>query len=331
MATIPEALAIAVQHHQAGRLQVAEQIYRQILSVDPNHADALHLVGVIASQVGQYEIAVEYIGRAIRLQGNADAFHRNLAGTYYALRRYPEAVTCYRRALELKPDHAQSHYKLGNVFRLQGNLDEAVACYRRALELEPDYVEAHNNLGLVLKNQGKLDEAAACCRRALELMPDSAEIYNNLGEILKDQESMAKAVDYYRKALQLKPDFTETHYNLGCALEEMGDFRARRRPSAQLCSAIPALLSLITNWRNSYAAIFRKTTSLRNAACYRKRTWRMRNDCCCTSAWPRSWTRGANMPRPPSISNAAMRCNWRSGASAARSTTRKRTNHSSPG
>ena len=69
MATISEALAIAIQHHQAGRLQAAEQIYRQILQAEPNHADAIHLLGVIAHQVGKHEVAVEYIGRAIGLKG----------------------------------------------------------------------------------------------------------------------------------------------------------------------------------------------------------------------------------------------------------------------
>ena len=68
MATISEALAIAIQHHQAGRLQAAEQIYRQILAVEPNHADAIHLLGVIAHQVGKHEIAVEYIERAIAVE-----------------------------------------------------------------------------------------------------------------------------------------------------------------------------------------------------------------------------------------------------------------------
>ena len=61
MATIPEALAVAIQHHQGGRLQAAEQIYRQILAVEPNHADAIHLLGVIASQTGKHEAAIEYI------------------------------------------------------------------------------------------------------------------------------------------------------------------------------------------------------------------------------------------------------------------------------
>ena len=50
MATIPEALAIAIQHHQAGRLPAAEQIYRQILAADPKQPDAWHLLGVLAHQ-----------------------------------------------------------------------------------------------------------------------------------------------------------------------------------------------------------------------------------------------------------------------------------------
>ena len=82
MATVPQALAMAIQHHQAGRLQAAEQIYRQILAVEPNHPDALHLLGVIAHQVGQHEVAVEHIGRAIGLNGNVAAFHSNLGAVH---------------------------------------------------------------------------------------------------------------------------------------------------------------------------------------------------------------------------------------------------------
>ena len=162
MATIPEAFAIAVQHYQAGRLQAAEQICRQILAVQPNHADAIHLLGVIAAQVGKCELAVEYIGRAIGLQGSVASFHNNLGEAYRALRRIPEAVACYRRALELKPDFAAAHYNLDVALTEQGELDQAVACYRRALDLKPDYAEAHLNLGNALREQGNLDAADGC-------------------------------------------------------------------------------------------------------------------------------------------------------------------------
>jgi len=109
MATISEALAIAVQHHQAGRLQSAEQIYRQILQVESNQPDAIHLLGVIAHQEGMHEDAVTYIRHAIALKGDAVPFHNNLGEAYRALSRIVEAVACYRRALGLKPKCLEFH------------------------------------------------------------------------------------------------------------------------------------------------------------------------------------------------------------------------------
>ena len=181
-----------------------------------------HLLGVIAHQVGKHEVAVEYIRRAIGLNGNAAAFHNNLGNALKEQGKLDEAVACYRRALELKPDFAEAHNNLGNALKDQGKLDEAVACYRRALELKPDFAEAHNNLGVALKDQGKLDEAVACCRRALELKPDFAEAHNNLGIAFKDQGKLDEAVACYRRALELKPDFAEAHNNLGIAFKDQG-------------------------------------------------------------------------------------------------------------
>ncbi len=221
MATIPEALAIAVQHHQGGRLQVAEQIYRQILTVEPNQPDALHLLGVIAHQAGNHEAAVEYIERAIRLQGNAAFYHNNLGEAYLALRRISAAAACYRRAAALKPDYAEAWNNLGVALTEQGDLDEAVACCRRALALKPDYVDAHNNLGNALKKQGKLDEAIACYRRALELKPDYAEAHYNLGTAFKERGKLDEAIACYRRAVALKPDYAEAHNNLGNTFKDL--------------------------------------------------------------------------------------------------------------
>ena len=107
MVTISERLAIAAQHHQAGRLEDAEEIYRQILAVQPEHADALHLLGVIALQVGQHKAAAEYVERAIRLKGDVAFFHSNLGDVYRKLGKFPEAVACYRRALKLEPNYPE--------------------------------------------------------------------------------------------------------------------------------------------------------------------------------------------------------------------------------
>ena len=222
MATISEALTIAIQHHQAGRLQAAEQIYRKILQAERNHADAWHLLGLIAHQVGKHDVAIEHIAYAIRLAGDRAPFHQSLGDVYRALRRLPEAVACYRRALELMPDFAGAHNNLALVLNDLGKPDEAAACCRRALELSPDFAEAHNNLANALKNQGALDEAIACYRRALELKPDCAEACCNLGTALGERGELSEAVACHRRALELKPDCAETYNALGLALQAQG-------------------------------------------------------------------------------------------------------------
>jgi tetratricopeptide (TPR) repeat protein len=222
LATISEALTIATQHHQGGRLQAAEQIYRQILHVEPNHPDALHLLGLIAYQVGRHEIAIEFMGRALQLKPDYVEAHNNLGIALKDQGMLDEAVACYRRALGLKPDYVEAHNNLGLALKDQGKLDEAIACYRQALALRPDFAEAHSNLGITLNNQEKLDEAVACYRRALALKPDYADAYYNLGVALKDQRKLDEAIACFWRALALKPDNADAHYNLGNALKDQG-------------------------------------------------------------------------------------------------------------
>jgi tetratricopeptide (TPR) repeat protein len=221
MATISEALAIAIRHHQAGRLQAAEQIYRQILAIRPDAADAWHFLGVIAHQMGKHEVAMEHIQRAIGLKGNADELN-SLGITLAQEGMRDQAIVSFRRALQIEPDMARAHHNLGIALQENGHLDEAVASYRRALELKPDYASAHNYLGTALKDQGKLDEAVACYRRALELKPDSAESHVNLGAALKDQGKLDEAVACFHRALELNPDYAEAHSDLGAALTGQG-------------------------------------------------------------------------------------------------------------
>jgi predicted O-linked N-acetylglucosamine transferase (SPINDLY family) len=222
MANIPETLAIALQHHQAGRLQAAEEIYRQILAVDPNEGTAWHLLGVLNAQLGRLETAVECIRRALVLHPDRVDALCNLGRALFEQRKLDEAAACYRRAIELKPDYETTHNRLGLALQEQGKLDEAVACFRRALELKPDYAAAHNNLGVALRRQAKGDEAIACYLQALQLNPDYAAAHNNLGLALHGQGKLGEAVACYHRALQRKPDFAEAHVNLGNAWHAQG-------------------------------------------------------------------------------------------------------------
>jgi len=225
MATIAEMLAVAVQNHQAGALQTAEQIYRQILAVDPDHPDAWHLLGVIASQIGRHDLAESYIRRAIEQNQAEPAFFSNLGNALQAQRKFDEAIMSFRRALELKPDDAGTLYNLGIVFKDQQKYEEAAQCFHEAVKRAPDFADAHNNLGNVFQTQKKLDEAAGCFSRAIELNPNLAEAHNNLGRVFQDQNRLADAIACFRDALRLKPDYAIAHYNLGSVLHEEGRYQ----------------------------------------------------------------------------------------------------------
>jgi protein O-GlcNAc transferase len=89
---VQEVFAVALRHHQAGRLNEAERLYRQILPADPCHADALHSLGVLAHQLCSNDPAVELIGKAIEQNGRVPAFHNNLGNALKALGKLDQAA-----------------------------------------------------------------------------------------------------------------------------------------------------------------------------------------------------------------------------------------------
>jgi tetratricopeptide (TPR) repeat protein/2-polyprenyl-3-methyl-5-hydroxy-6-metoxy-1,4-benzoquinol methylase len=221
-ASVHGVMEAALEHHRAGRLTRAEALYQQVLRVAPNHPDALHFLGVIASQVGKNEIAVELIRKAISIQPDNVQAHSSLGAALKEQGKLDESIACYRRALLLKPDFADVHFNLGNTLREQGNIHEALECYRKALAVKPDFAEAHSNLGAALQEQDRLEEAVACFRKALSLRPHFAEAHYNLGNALKEQGKLEEAVPCYRQALSIKPDHPQAHNNLAMTLREQG-------------------------------------------------------------------------------------------------------------
>lgn len=158
----------ALEHHRAGHLPQAKALYQQILQTEPNHPDALHYLGAIASHEGNPEAAVELIGRAARIRPSR-AMHYNLGNALRAMGELDRAANSYRNALALKSDYAEAHVNLGNVLQAQGKLGEAIRHYRSALASNPDLAGAHTNLGNALNEQGKPGEAVASFLRSLRL------------------------------------------------------------------------------------------------------------------------------------------------------------------
>jgi predicted O-linked N-acetylglucosamine transferase (SPINDLY family) len=237
--TLDQAVQTALGHHQAGRLAEAEAIYRQVLAQAPDHPDALHLLGLLACQVGQPAAAIDLIGRAIAAApGSADA-HNSLGGALRQAGRLDEAIAAYGQAIALRPDHAEAHNNRGNALRDAGRLDEAITALSRAVALRPGLVVAHNNLGNALRDAGRLDEAIAAYRQAIALRPNSAEAYSSLGGALNVAKQYAEALPVLDRALALRPDDADAHNNRGNALKaqhRLGEAIAAYQQAIQLRS-----------------------------------------------------------------------------------------------
>lgn len=234
-----QAVELAAQLQSQGRLQEAEQLLRQVLQNQPNHAFALHLLGIIAHLAGQREAAAELIRQAIRHKGKIGLFHANLCEILRQLGQLDEAVvhgkraaalepqmamahgnlgiasfdrkdyalaeTCMKRALALQPNFAPALNYMGNILRAQQRNDDAIAWYNKSIDAHPNHLEPMNNLGALLLELARPEEAAEVLDRALQLNPDYVEALCNRGGVHLVQEQESAALDCYRRALNLRP------------------------------------------------------------------------------------------------------------------------------
>jgi tetratricopeptide (TPR) repeat protein len=226
MATLAEMMALASQNHQSGQLELAAQLYRQILQEAPDHAETLFRLAGVCLNLGWFTEAAANYQKVLRLVPNGAAVHGDLGVALAQLGQLDEAAACLRRAVSLDPQYADAHNNLGLVLAKQGRIDEAVTNYRQSLHLKPDNALAYNNLGNVLRDLDQLDEALACYRQALSLNPYYAEAYNNEGIAYAKQGKFEQAAERFEQALQLRPNYAKAHSNLGNALRNLGRLEA---------------------------------------------------------------------------------------------------------
>lgn len=249
-------LQAAVELHQAGQLSQAKAGYLQLLQLQPQNPDALHLLGLIEHQQGRSGQALARIRQAISLRPRDAMFHFNLANMLFELgqmddaaalfqqavqlepasidallglamvcraqNRLDECLANYRQVNKLAPGFAPAHRSAGQVLLLLGRPEEAEPCFRRCLALQADDVQACIGLGGALSLQGKLDEAAKWFESACARAPDHADAFLGLANVLKAQDRLDEAVQAGRRALALQPDLDAGYINLANTLLLLG-------------------------------------------------------------------------------------------------------------
>jgi tetratricopeptide (TPR) repeat protein len=210
MDNIHAMLVQAVDAHRTGNLPKAEELYRQVLTLDPNHPDALHLLGVMANQTGKPEMGIDFIKRALALQPHEPEFHNSLAAAFKGVGDVASAVAHYGETIRLKPDAVKAHIYLSDALMEQGRFDLALKHSLEALRLEPDSALAYCTLGELASNgHYQFPESAIAAMQTLvaagqQEPRDASLLFFTLAAHWERQGDHREAFRCYRRANELK-------------------------------------------------------------------------------------------------------------------------------
>jgi tetratricopeptide (TPR) repeat protein len=265
-ATLAARFAAALDAHSAGHLDEAQALYLDLLAHDPNHADALHYLGVVRHQLGDHAGALELMDRALRVASNDAILWSNRGLAMHALGRADEAIRCLREALRLDPVFADAYNNLGILLQDTGANDLALDHYRAALALNPAFVTARVNAGIVLVKLGRPDEALVYYREALAQSPHDVDIHFNLGNAYLARGDFEAAGASFRTLVARRPAHADAWANLGTALGRSGDYRG-----AEACyREAVALKPNAANFVCLGAALGAQGRNDEEAPCYRR-------------------------------------------------------------
>jgi protein O-GlcNAc transferase len=213
-----KSIELVLKHYQSGDLKEAELLCKIIIEKQPANAEALYLLGIISYHLQNYDSAIKYLKRYLRLNTkNADAYLA-LGMAYQQNGFLDDAITSYRKALNIDPNNSQLYLILGQLLDEKGQLDEAIVCYRKTLEVNPGMVDAYNRLGNTLQEKKEFAEAITFYQKAISINPNDPTAYINIGIAMHNNYNFNDAIIYLQKALSLNPNIEMTYNYMGYSL-----------------------------------------------------------------------------------------------------------------
>jgi protein O-GlcNAc transferase len=217
-------LARAVAAHQAGNIAQAEFLYKMVLQADKKQFDALHMLGLIEAQRGDFSAGLTRIKDALRVRPNAPEALINLGRIQSELGDQAAAIATYKKALAADPKSALAHSNLSILLRQQGQSDESLTHCDAALKIMPNYADALSNRGNALFDLERFEEALTDYNKAVALAPTHAQAHLGRGNVFKEFERHDDALAAYDRALAGNPNLVETWLARGEVLSELGRY-----------------------------------------------------------------------------------------------------------
>ena len=209
-----------------GRIEESKRWLNEALRTRKDYPEAHNNLGNVYQNQGELSEAINHFKFAIRLKPDYADAHHNLGRALEELGHRSEAISAYKNAIKENAGNAEAHYNLGTALHKQGDLGAAAECYTSAIRLRHNFPDAHNNLGILMRALGDLNAAIKSLNTAIGLQYDHPNAHNNLGVALKDQGELTAAIKAFNTAIKLRPNYADAYSNLGNSLKEKGDLNS---------------------------------------------------------------------------------------------------------
>ena len=229
----------AVQAHNAGDLTAAEQLYKETLSLQPDHCEANHNIGVVFASKNKLEDALKFFKFALDTSPNVSLFWASYIDVLIKLDRITESKTLIKaltdagiscdkikaishklNVLHQEPG-AQECDELDELIN-QKKFDDAQEKCLTLLETYPSSAVLNVHLGKCYFERGHIDHAISCYTKATQYQPKWEVGFAMLAQVNSSQGNLDQAIAAYEKAISLKPDYAEAYNNMGIALQNIG-------------------------------------------------------------------------------------------------------------
>jgi tetratricopeptide (TPR) repeat protein len=155
-----------------GQPAEAEEVYRQLISNNPNDAYAQTRLGDVLRALEQYGAAEEAYHQAIDSDPDYAHAYSRLGSLLRELERYPESEYAYREAIDKDPNDAFAYFRFGTLLRILERYSEAEKNYQQAIDknLAKGYLpDLYLSLGNILRKQKRFGEALIAFQKGIEL------------------------------------------------------------------------------------------------------------------------------------------------------------------
>ena len=212
----------AMAMHQQGRRKNADRLYAEVLELEPRHARALRLRGILAREMDNLTASIELLQKAVAAAPEDPEPLCELALSQMIVGEFDLAENTFRQALVCNPDSLKALTNLGALLQYCGHDKQAIDLHRRALELDSDDIEVRCNLAKCLMEVGRADAAIVECDSAIALSDGHPMTLATKGVVFCDMGEFEKAKDSLSEAISKNPEDDMVWVNLGFAIAELG-------------------------------------------------------------------------------------------------------------